>query len=857
MKNTKTISLLIIFVSVFFVVKSSVYAIPKITLDDSKPQKSTEHQKTPTYASDEVVVRFKKNRLNLTRPGLFTYVREINARLSNNLEKKDETKAGNTITYKIKDGRSVNDVINEIKQNSNVESVSPNYFYKFSDLGTNDTYKDSLWGLDNVGQTIDLGDGTTTVGTNGADIDLKRAWDVSPGTGDVVVAVIDSGVAYEHPDLINKMWDGSVCKDENGSPIYSGCLHGYNFVTGSTDPAPANETHGTHIAGTIAAESNNSLGISGMSSKVKVMALNCDAGGGVSTNCAIKSIYFAIQNGAKVINASFGSTEGYDGDTLYKAIEDFKLSGGIFVAAAGNEGANNDSTPLYPSSYNLDNIISVAATDNNDQLTSFSNYGSNSVDVGAPGLNILSTVMYRHAYVQTFTMPLDINFDVGSSFGVVSFTSGKRGLLGDINYLSGSNYSNNSNYTVTSNTISLSSTSSSPLTQFNFVSRCLDAGTTTSGGSADADYMALEASSDGTNFNEITRWNQNSISAMSASACDSSGCAAEFKLNLDNTYLTNNFKYRFRWVTDASSTETVGCYLYDLQILEYPQNGAGADYDFMNGTSMATPHVAGLAGYLFSYNPTATYTQVVDAINTSGDDLTSLAGKTSTGKRINAYNAIMAIGVTGTPTITPTDTPTVTPTDTPTVTPTDTPTVTPTDTPTVTPTDTPTVTPTITLTPTETPTPTVTIVPTPTPTTAPSAPVSNNTPPGPPPCTDKAPTVNPDLFELRADKGKVTLYYTSAGSVTNGYAFLYGYSKGDERFGAIAEPINNNDGVQHFTIYDLDPKATYYFKVAAINKCDISPWSGWVPVQANRKRTIYEYKTIIKRGVKSLVKLFT
>ena len=122
-------------------------------------------------------------------------------------------------------------------------------------------------------------------------------------------------------------------------------------------------------------------------------------------------------------------------------------------------------------------------------------------------------------------------------------------------------------------------------------------------------------------------------------------------------------------------------------------------------------------------------------------------------------------------------------------------------------------------------------------------------------CNDVPPVKGPDLFELKANKGKVKLIYTP-GSTATAYAVLYGFKKGDERFGVVVSTVNNNNGVQNGDIFALDPKSTYYFKVAAINGCTISPWSEWIPVRANKTRVIYKYKTIIKNKIKTLVNIF-
>jgi subtilisin family serine protease len=206
------------------------------------------------------------------------------------------------------------------------------------------------------------------------------------------VAVIDTGVAYNHSDLINSMWDGSTCKS-NTNAVLGGCQHGYDFEDDDKDPLPSSNTHGTHIAGTISAQKNNALGVAGVAPQAKIMAIKSS----LTTDNIIMGMNFAKNNGAKIINASWGSNNSaFANDTLLiNAIRDFP---GIFITAAGNGGGdgsgdNNESTPFYPSSYTLSNIISVAATDYQDALSSFSNYGSTSVDVGAPGEDIFSAIM--------------------------------------------------------------------------------------------------------------------------------------------------------------------------------------------------------------------------------------------------------------------------------------------------------------------------------------------------------------------------------------------------------------------------------------------------------------------------------
>ena len=248
----------------------------------------------------------------------------------------------------------------------------------------NDPRFSSLWALNNTGQTG---------GTFDADIDAAEAWDTTTGGGTTIVAVIDTGVDYTHPDLAANIWTnpGEIAgngQDDDGNG-YVDDIHGYDFVNLDGDPMDDN-SHGTHVAGTIGAVGNNGVGVAGVNWNVQIMALKfLDAFGGGFTEDAISALNYAVAKGATISNNSWGGG-GYS-QALYDAIRSAQAAGHLFVAAAGNDGANNDSLPFFPASYDLDNIISVAATDHNDNLASFSNYGAASVDLGAPGVNILST----------------------------------------------------------------------------------------------------------------------------------------------------------------------------------------------------------------------------------------------------------------------------------------------------------------------------------------------------------------------------------------------------------------------------------------------------------------------------------
>ena len=278
-----------------------------------------------------------------------------------------------------------------VRGNRRVLFTEPN-FVLHTDAVPNDPSFAGQWGLQNTGQLVNLFPGTA-----GDDIHAANAWNVTTGSRSVKVAVVDSGVDMTHPDLAANIWTnpGESCAgcasngvDDDGNGFVDD-VHGWNCLAGSNDPSDDNG-HGTHVAGILGATGNNGTGISGVNWQVSIVPVKfIGADGSGTTADAICSILYSIGAGANVINASWGDTE-YS-QALYDAIAQADQHGVLFVAAAGNDGVNNDTAPHYPASYDLPNIISVAATDSNDNRAWFSDYGAGSVDIGAPGENIYST----------------------------------------------------------------------------------------------------------------------------------------------------------------------------------------------------------------------------------------------------------------------------------------------------------------------------------------------------------------------------------------------------------------------------------------------------------------------------------
>lgn len=321
----------------------------------------------------------------------------------------------------VEDRQELRDTIGDLSDDPNVEYIQPNYEYELFDTEykaqyvSNDTYSSYQWAYENTG---DNGvDGNTT--KKGIDINLEKAWKLFPTIPDreVVVAVIDSGVDYNHRDLVNNMWinpgeisDNSLDDDNNGyiDDVYGWDFYEDNNITCRYDSGAYDSIsesfesdHGTHVAGIIAAEANNNLGVAGVAGNINVKIMSVKALGGTegfskengTTSSITQAIVYAESMGATICNLSFG---GGNYDRIMKST--IAKSDMLFVIAAGNgnynkTGYNIDYLPMYPASYNCDNIISVANLSYTGELADSSNFGKKTVDIAAPGTSIISTIV--------------------------------------------------------------------------------------------------------------------------------------------------------------------------------------------------------------------------------------------------------------------------------------------------------------------------------------------------------------------------------------------------------------------------------------------------------------------------------
>jgi len=280
--------------------------------------------------------------------------------------------------------RAVTALVTAVLARSEALYVEPDYILRTT-VNPNDPSLPSQWGLKN---------------SPPSGISAVSAWGVSSGSTQNVVGVVDTGIDYNHPDLAANVWSAPTSFTVSlsfGNLTCPAGSHGYNAILRSCDPMD-DHGHGTHVAGIIGAVGNNSIGVVGVNWTTSLMGLKfMDATGSGYTSDAVDAIEFALQArntfaGAANVRVLSNSWGGSSSQLLLDEINKTNTNNILFVAAAGNSGSNNDTTAFYPASYNVPNLISVAATDSNDQLAGFSNYGSNSVHLGAPGVNILSTL---------------------------------------------------------------------------------------------------------------------------------------------------------------------------------------------------------------------------------------------------------------------------------------------------------------------------------------------------------------------------------------------------------------------------------------------------------------------------------
>ncbi|MEO0119139.1 MAG: S8 family serine peptidase, partial [candidate division WOR-3 bacterium] len=507
----------------------------------------------------------------------------------------------------------VEKVIEKLKKHPEIEFVEPNYIKKKCRV-SND-YSSYFWWHEKIQAPL--------------------AWDITTGSEEIVIGILDTGIDYTHEDLAQNIWinpgeipDDGIDNDGNG---YIDDMHGIFPQFESGDPMdlvdPIYMGHGTRVAGIIGAVGNNAKGVVGVNWKVKMVG--CVFIQFVSEIVSCMDYFIDLKErgiNIKAINGSYGG--GYS-SIEYLKTQELKQKGILFIVSAGNERSNNDLYPQYPCNYNLDNIICVAATDEYDNLALFSNYG-NSVHIAAPGVNIKSTYILDLNQVSQgnpiFWDNLEnggINWDFTSSAGLTNdFYHSPYTSMG---FAKRGNYPNNAIIDITSKNINLEEYKRGQnklIFGFYYYPLISDW----------ADIVSL-------NVYKRGRW-LNLIEIDGETLGEDYGEWNIFGFYIPKDFRNYDFKINFKLETDGSYYDR-GVFFDDLGILNF--NFPTNNYIEGSGTSFATPFVTGVSALIWSRAPNLSYLEVKDIILKSVDKLSQLSGKVATSGRINAYKALSSL----------------------------------------------------------------------------------------------------------------------------------------------------------------------------------------------------------------------
>ncbi|MBM4146082.1 MAG: hypothetical protein FJ240_07380 [Nitrospira sp.] len=611
-----------------------LFMLSFISCGGDVPQKKA----SSAYKEGEIIVKFKSGNYD---------IQSYNTH--NIMSAKSIKKLGITGLERVKlpQGISVPEAIQAYKAHPDVEYAEPNYIVRASAI-PNDARFGEQWGLHNTGQNINGFSGKA-----GADIDAPGAWNILQVTS-VIVAVIDSGIDISHPDIAANL------------------VAGYDFVENDNIPDDLNG-HGTHVTGIVGAVGNNAIGITGVGWSVKIMPLKVlDQNGEGAIADIIEAINYAVLNNARVINMSFSGTD--FSKSLYDSIASYPNV--LFVAAAGNGGEDNigkdNDNPLYseyPASFNLPNIISVAASDQYDNLTLFSNYGLKSVDVAAPGANILSTIP---SFITGVTY--------SGTYRVVYFSFGFEGINGaNVRRDIMQRVLEFNSITQSDKILLVDDDGGDPYENYYTASLqgyTFDVYTVPFGSNgpplSSLNQYKLVIWFTGREFSDVTPITLTAIDQANIQAYMDNGgrlflTGQDIGYEIGSTSFYQNYLHVLYVTDDALGNAYTGQNTFSNLSADISGAGDGAQYtrfvdaitplgsqaafyihyndayQFLDGTSMATPVVSGIAALAGSLSGSLTAEQIKGTILGSVDVLPSLQGKILTGGRVNAYKTLISI----------------------------------------------------------------------------------------------------------------------------------------------------------------------------------------------------------------------
>lgn len=553
--------------------------------------------RAPAAAPGELLVRFREGTSTASQRRVLTAHRAVvQARLP---------RQGLQLV-RLQRGTSAWAAASALEREAGVLYAEPNFVYR-PDATPNDPFFGDLWGL--------------------TAIQAPLAWDTTTGSQGVKVAVVDSGIAYDHPDLAPNIWtnpgESGGGKETNGidddGDGYVDDVHGWDFVQHDNEPLDF-YFHGTHVAGTIGAAGNNGIGITGVDWQTSLMALRAGAANGDLLDSDIISAFtYACARGARVVNASFGGP-GFS-QAMLDVIASPACANTLFVTAAGNDAVNLDAATSYPCSFAAANLVCVAATDVDGSLASFSNYGPGSVDLAAPGVDVLSTFPdFQVAFEDDFESSITSTWTLGGtspSWGRQPDGAGGF-VLSD---------SPSGDYAASQDTWAR------PTSALDFSGKrgCGVDYDLTLDTQEGHDFLFVEGSTDGTNWAPVASYS----GSMGESVFD----------DLSAYDGTAAFFLRFRFQSDADGMVGDGAEIDNLVLTCLGTSFSDSDYSSLSGTSVATPHVSSVAALLWSAVPSASVSEVKAELLLGATSSASLTGKVATGE----LDAAASIGLAKTP----------------------------------------------------------------------------------------------------------------------------------------------------------------------------------------------------------------